>query len=117
MNRDQDTDVIARRRYRVSGASDEAAEVILSISRPVKIESGDYECHYEIAYDGQRQSAGIRGIDEISALVYVLAMAGSWINGLNESMYEGRLVWLGGSDNLGLPRIEFDWPFLKREGT
>lgn len=113
MNIGEAQDVIARRKYRLSGGTSEPTEVLVSISRPAQIVNGDYECHYEVMFGGKRQQGRVQGIDEIDALVNVLAMAGSWLNGLNESTYGGRLTWAGGDDDLGLPRIERDWPFVK----
>ncbi len=112
----QTGDIIACRKYLAKGANGEIAEVVVSLWRPLKIASGDYACHYEITFSGQNHSVDIQGVDEIAAVINVLAMAGSWINGLNESTYEGRLAWEGGGKDLGLPRIEHDWPFERQGG-
>jgi hypothetical protein len=112
----------AQRKYYLDGDSQDAVELTVRFKRPEQNIDHPltYKCECEIQTKQRIRVPYVRGVDEVSAIVMILAMAGSWINGLNETEFQGRLRWVGGEvGDLGLPTIEDHWPFSKnrcREG-
>jgi hypothetical protein len=99
-------EILVERKYYL--VDEPAAEVTISVARPCKDDTGLYRCFYDIHGCGQNRVHSIAGIDELDALMNALEMIGSWMNGVNDTEYGGRLRWVGcGEDgDLGLPTVE-----------
>jgi len=94
--------VIAQRKFYIED-QDERKEVYFLLGKPQKDPSGDYFCEIQIV--GQENSSKIKkafGVDAIQALQLAMKMGGSLLY-TSKPAREGKLVWLDGKADLGLP--------------
>ena len=93
---------IAERVYR----SGETPVLTLRFYLPYSDAPGTYKCEYELS-GAINKSIAVAGIDAISAIDNAFWMAGSELDGLNESQFDGKLRWDGADDDrpIGLPVI------------
>jgi hypothetical protein len=104
-----ENDELLRRCYHLEG--DEDGELIVSIKRPLRDAKGPYRCRYEIVGLGQNRKHEIQGSDAIHALLNAFSLIGSWLKGVDETEYAGRLRWAGGTPgDIGFPTVEDHWP-------
>src|SRR5262249_35776129 len=99
-------DVMLERKFHL--LDEPTSDLVILIGRHVQDQNGYFRCLYEITGLGHDRSTHIAGVDEIDALVNALSMTGSWLNGVNQSDYRGRLRWVGGGEDgdLGFPTVE-----------
>jgi hypothetical protein len=105
-------EIIAERLFFVDGDKDKPA-VILRLWRPYQPEGEYARGGFEVVTsDGSRKIEVPGGVDTLDCIVDALSLAGSIIQGLNESIFHGGLRWEAspeGGPGLGLPTIEKSW--------
>jgi hypothetical protein len=99
---------ICKRYFYLEGTAADAVELTMCISRPVCDEQNPafFSCEYELVGSKRRKLGKAFGVDGVDALLNAMAMAGSWVVGLNEAEYAGGLRWQGGNGDLGLITVE-----------
>jgi hypothetical protein len=106
-------EIIAERKLYLDGEPGTEPAAIVRLFRPHDVE-GDYpRCRYELISKTGVQGNEVSGLDGLDCIVSCLAVVGTIIAGVNESVYGGRLRWEGspgGGRGLGLPTIEEHWP-------
>jgi hypothetical protein len=108
------TSIIATRRYCIEPPEGDL-ELIVSFERPVRDPSGYFRCAFHLTGDYEVTQLAA-GVDEVNALIFALQMAGALLDYLNDSRYNGKLQWEGGSAKQSLPTICDHWPFNKQPG-
>ena len=103
--------VIATRRY-YTAPEGEGEEILLSIERPFQDESGYFRCVYRFTGAVQRDRWAA-GVDELSALIYALSMAGTELQGFDDEKFGKKLIWDAGPASGSLPTVSDNWPFNK----
>lgn len=79
---------------------------------PISLKGTTPRCVLEVIRSDGTQRMEIPGVDTLDCIIAALAMAGSTIRGLNESIFGGELrgeAWPAGGPALGLPTIEDSW--------
>lgn len=106
-------EVIAERKLYLEEGLGTQPAVTIRLFRPFQPQ-GDYpRCRYELLRDGAVEGQEVTGLDDLDRIVTSLAVIGTTVAGLNESVFGGRLRWEGspeGGRGLGLPTIEEHWP-------
>jgi len=112
----QEGEIIVKRSFFLEDDERKQVAATVRFATPFQPEGEYARCLFElISPDGTKEMSA-DGLDELDALMACLALAGSNIAGLNESVYGGRLRWEGspaGGRGLGLPTIEEGWPSAK----
>jgi len=104
-------DLLAERLYYVPGRSAPALTVRIYI--PVRLPGQYASCRCELIRDGKAHGKDVSGVDAIDALISCLAMVGTEVAGLNESVFAGELRWEAspcGGVGLGFPTLNDHWP-------
>jgi hypothetical protein len=104
-------EIIAERLFFVDGNKDKPA-VVLRLWRPYQPEGEYARGGFEVVTSDGSQKMEVPGIDTLDCIVAALSLAGSIIQGLNESIFHGGLRWEAspeGGPGLGLPTIEKSW--------
>jgi hypothetical protein len=105
-------DLIAERAFFVNGKRNGGPAVVFRLWYSHQLKADYPRCRYELITSKGSKSMEVPGIDGLDCLIASLAMAGSDLAGMNESLFGGRLRWEAspeGGRSLGLPTIE-DWP-------
>jgi hypothetical protein len=104
-------DLIGERKLYTAGEQDYPA-LVVRIFTPFQPEDDYPRCRYEIVGERHRETREITGADAIDSLVSCLMFVGSTIAGLNESLFEGRLLWEASDPDdvaAGFPTIDGHW--------
>jgi hypothetical protein len=101
------SDIIAERAYYLDGEPDSAV-IVFQLLRPDQPENTYPRCRCPLIVSGKTEETEVSGVDSIDCIALSLAVAGSKIAGLNESVYENKLRWEGssGEGDIGLLTIE-----------
>jgi hypothetical protein len=86
----------------------------LRIFSPLQPENADPSSRYEITGSGRDETGEVPGVDTIDSLIACLALVGTKIDGLNESVFDNNLrwdAWVEGDRSQGLPTISDHWPY------
>jgi hypothetical protein len=101
-------EIIAERAYYLDG--EPSIPVIeFQLLRPHRPENEYPRCRYRLVIAGEKtKEQEVSGVDTIDCIALCLALVGSTIAGLNESVYSNKLRWEGWSagEDVGLPTIE-----------
>jgi hypothetical protein len=109
-----ESEIIAERPYYLDGQPS-LPVIQFQLLRPHLPKNGYPTCHYRLVIAGKETEQNeISSVDTIGCIALCLAVAGSSIAGLNESVYSNKLRWQGwsGGTDIGLPTIE-DSPLTK----
>jgi hypothetical protein len=109
----QEGEIIVKRSFFLEDDEGKQAVVTVCIATPSQPEGEYAQCRFELTSPVRTIEMSAAGLDALDALMACLALAGTNIAGLNESVYGGRLRWEGspaGGRGLGLPTVEEGWP-------
>ena len=101
------SEIIAERAYYLNGEPDSPV-IRFQLLRPDQPENTYPSCRYRLIVGGKTEESEVGGADAIDCIALCLAVVGSKIAGLNESVYNHKLRWEGSSaaGDIGLPTIE-----------
>jgi hypothetical protein len=112
----QEGEIIVKRSFFLEGDEGKQVAITVRFATPSQPEGEYARCRFELTSPDGTKEMSADGLDALDALMACLALAGTNIAGLNESVYGGRLRWEGspaGGRGLGLPTIEEGWPSAK----
>ena len=100
-------EVIATRRYFVTGSQDNQAKIVVQIGKPQPFPNAvDFFCPVQVTAPGINKLSYGAGVDEVQALQLALKLIASELEILNKE-YQGTLRWIGNEGgDLGFPRSD-----------
>jgi hypothetical protein len=107
--------IIAERAFHIEEERTDQPAVVFRLWRPHQPENDYPRCRYALISRTGVDEGEVSGLDGLDCIVTCLAVAGSKIAGLNESVYGGRLRWEGSPEG-GRGRYQADlrWSIEKQ---